>query len=109
MSHQPVWTAYLKDGRIITDDGDLSVDPFLDQIVRFQIGNISWEPTEDQRIVFRRRVSTTYGNILGVQLVVGLLNSDGRCQLAYHDGQTMVIRDGSTDIKWSEAEKVILA
>lgn len=55
-----IWRALLADGRVVVDDGTVSHESFLDQIIEFQLldGNevkVAVRPDVGERVVYRRR------------------------------------------------------
>lgn len=72
-----MWRAVLADGRVVEFDGTNSPQPFLDQIVEFQILRagvvvVRLLPDQGERVIFRRRNEGF--NEFTTSIVVGLLN-----------------------------------
>lgn len=86
-----MWRALLADGRTIQYDGTNSPQPFLDQIIRFELLGpngpvVALNPDKGERIIYRRR-SQGFGE-WSVGHVVGLLDLESGLAFLteYRDG-----------------------
>lgn len=103
-----VWRALLADGQVVTYDGGNSPQPFLDQIIEFQLldaGEVRVRllPDKGERVVYRRRNEGF--NQWTTCHIVGLVNLEhGLASLAEY-GEDGVLKVGFVpEVQFTPAE-----
>lgn len=92
-----IWRALLADGRVVVYDGTNSHEPFLDQIIEFQLLDgieikVVVRPDAGERVVYRRR-NEGFGQ-WATSHVVGLMSREHGLAFLTEYGDDGVLRIG---------------
>jgi hypothetical protein len=103
-----MWRAVLADGRVVEYDGTNSPQPFLDQIIEFQIIRngaviVRLLPDKGERVIFRRRNEGF--NQFTTSYIVGLVNLEHGLASLCELGEDGVLKIGFvSEVQFTPAE-----